>query len=74
MTEFNTFRLMLNGKRLDITTSRDHLAFMYKWHKVQPVEEILTDSFTYGLDDSGRDQVRSNRFEIVVKPIHQGIF
>ena len=74
MTEFNTFRLMLNGKRLDFTTSRDHLALMYKWHKVQPVEEFMTDSFLYDLDNKGRFQARSTSFDIVVKPAHLEIF
>lgn len=70
MTEFNIFRLVLNGKRLDTTCSRDHLALMYKWHKVQPVEEFMTDSFLYDLDDNGRFRARSNSFDIVVKPVH----
>jgi hypothetical protein len=74
MQEFNIFRLVLNGQRLDFTCSRDHLELMYKWHKVQPVQEFMTDSFMHALDDNGRFQARSNNFVIVVKPIHQEIF
>ena len=51
-TTFKTFKLVLNGKVIDLTTEIKSLPLICKWKNVQPVFIRSVENLPYDMDDN----------------------
>ena len=52
-TTFRTFKLVLNGKVIDLTTDIKSLPLICKWKNVEPIAIRSVEHFPHDMNDSG---------------------
>jgi len=67
-TTFRTFKLVQNGKVIDLTTDIKSLPLICKWKNVQPVSLRFVESLPYDMDDNYKWQSVMKDIFITVEP------